>query len=119
MSYNDLDDVERLRREREEEEEYRRQRIEEMRERDDERFLSERHRRSDERFLSERHRHMLDENELNHIRDLEDRERQRGLSTKTKRRMITASVIGFLVFATIALVIIAIALNSVKDLFAA
>lgn len=117
MSYNDFDDVERLRREREEEEEYRRQRMEEMRERDDERFLSERHRRSDERFLSERHRHMLDEDELAHIRDLEDRER--GLSSKTKRRMITASVIGFLLFAAIALVIIAIALNSVKDLFAA
>lgn len=105
MSYNDFDDVERLRREREEEEEYRRQRIEEMRERDD------------ERFLSERHRHMRDENELAHIRDIEDRER--GLSRKTKRRMVTASVIGFLVFAAIALVIIAIALNSVKDLFAA
>lgn len=107
MSYNDFDDLERLRREREEEEEYRRQRIQEMRERDD------------ERFLSERHRHMLDEDELNHIRDLEDRERQRGLSTKTKRRMVTASVIGFLLFAAIALAVIAIALNSVKDLFAA
>lgn len=107
MSYNDFDDVERLRREREEAEEYRRQRMEEMRERDDERFLSERHRR------------MRDEDELAHIRDIEDRERQRGLSTKTKRRMVTATVIGFMLFAAIALVLIAIALNSVKDLFAA